>query len=233
MSNIFLSEKGADWHSNASCGRKIRRTIASYDPDVVVCVHPGKQNRLTPKSEKPTIVVLFYFLIHSSSSNERIAIVPAGKNWEEAWKTYPVLHSLQRPWKCPCDLVRSKHTDTHTIKTSNQPAQHTTTLNRFRSKRCDKIYVASERIKKTAKRRGRFPDDKIVMAGLPIRQAFTEEAARLGDRTSEEGKAYQKKVREALSIDTERQMVLVMGGGEGSYQYSSVGLVGTIVAAPD
>ena len=41
-SNIWISEKGADWHSNAVCGKKIRKTIASYDPDVVVCVHPGK-----------------------------------------------------------------------------------------------------------------------------------------------------------------------------------------------
>jgi 1,2-diacylglycerol 3-beta-galactosyltransferase len=88
-------------------------------------------------------------------------------------------------------------------------------LHRFRSKRCDKIYVASERIRKIAKRRGRFPDDKIVMTGLPIRQSFTEEAEKLGDRTSEAGKAYQKEVREALSVDTDRQMVLVMGGGEG------------------
>ncbi len=54
------------------------------------------------------------------------------------------------------------------------------------------------------------------MTGLPIRQAFTEEAEKLGDRTSEAGKAYQKEVRKSLSIDTDRQMVLVMGGGEGS-----------------
>lgn len=89
--------------------------------------------------------------------------------------------------------------------------------NRFRSKRCDKIYVASERIKKIAKRRGRYPDSKIVMSGLPIRQSFTEEEAKLDDRTSEAGKAYQKKVREDLSIGTDKQMVLVMGGGEGVF----------------
>ena len=87
--------------------------------------------------------------------------------------------------------------------------------NRFRSKRCDKIFVASERIRKTAKRRGRFPDDKIVMAGLPIRQSFTDESAKLNDRTSEAGRAYQKEVRESLGVDTDRQMVLLMGGGEG------------------
>lgn len=75
--------------------------------------------------------------------------------------------------------------------------------------------MASERIKKIAKRRGRFPDDKIVMTGLPIRESFTEEAAKLDDRTSEAGKAYQKQIRESLSVDTDRQMVLVMGGGEG------------------
>ena len=85
----------------------------------------------------------------------------------------------------------------------------------FRSKRADKIYVASDKIKKLAKRRGRFPDKKIVMSGLPIRQAFADEALKLGDRTTPTGKAYQAEVRKSLDIDTDRQMVLVMGGGEG------------------
>jgi 1,2-diacylglycerol 3-beta-galactosyltransferase len=88
----------------------------------------------------------------------------------------------------------------------------------FRSKRCDKIYVASDRIKKLAKRRGRFSDDRIFEAGLPIRQAFADEEERLGDRTTEAGKAYQAKVRESLGMETDRQMVLVMGGGEGRWQ---------------
>jgi len=85
----------------------------------------------------------------------------------------------------------------------------------FRSKRCDKIFVASERIKKLAKRRGRFRDDRIVLTGLPIRQSFADEAEKLSDRTTEEGKAYQRTVRENLQIDPDRKMVLVMGGGEG------------------
>lgn len=162
MSNIWISEKGADWHSNAVCGRKIRKTIASYDPDVVVCVHPAM----------------------SGSPSYQLAKI--GKRL-------------------------GKHIPFFTV-CSDLGSAHATW---FRSKRCDKIYVASERIKKTAKRRGRFPDDKIVMAGLPIRQSFTEEAAKLDDRTSEAGKAYQKKVRKSLDIDEDRQMVLVMGGGEG------------------
>lgn len=162
LSNIWISEKCADWHSNAVCGKKIRKTIASYDPDVVVCVHPAM----------------------SGSPSYQLAKI--GKKL-------------------------GKHIPFYTV-CSDLGSAHATW---FRSKRCDKLYVASERIKKTAERRGRYKDDKIAMAGLPIRQSFTEEAAKLGDRTSEAGKAYQKEVRESLNVDTDRQMVLLMGGGEG------------------
>jgi len=37
ISNFWLNEKMADWHSNFASGKAIRRRIASYDPDVVVC----------------------------------------------------------------------------------------------------------------------------------------------------------------------------------------------------
>jgi 1,2-diacylglycerol 3-beta-galactosyltransferase len=85
------------------------------------------------------------------------------------------------------------------------------------------MYVASERIRKLAKRRGKTPDDRLVMSGLPIRHDFAIQAENLGDRTSKEGKAYQKSVREELGLDPNKQMVLVMGGGEG------VGSLSTIV----
>lgn len=79
----------------------------------------------------------------------------------------------------------------------------------------EKMYLASDRIRRLAKRRGGTPDAKIVMSGLPIRHDFALEADRLGDRTTEEGKAYQRQVRLELGLEPDKKMVLVMGGGEG------------------
>ena len=44
----------------------------------------------------------------------------------------------------------------------------------------------------------------------------------MGDRTTEQGKAHQKKIREQLNIDTNKRMVLVMGGGEGVGSLSDI-----------
>ena len=74
-----------------------------------------------------------------------------------------------------------------------------------------------------AKRRGRIRSDQLVMSGLPIRHDFAVQAERLGDRTTEEGRAYQAQIRAALGLDPAKRMVLVMGGGEG------VGLLSDIV----
>ena len=60
------------------------------------------------------------------------------------------------------------------------------------------------------------------MAGLPIRHGFAEEAEKLGDRTTEAGKLYQKEIRSQLGINPEKQMVLVMGGGEGVGSLSDI-----------
>lgn len=79
----------------------------------------------------------------------------------------------------------------------------------------DKMYVASEGMRKLAKRRGRISDERIVMSGLPIRQEFAVQAAKMGDRTSESGKLYQQKMKEVLGLNPDRPMVLLMGGGEG------------------
>lgn len=87
MSNMWISEKGADWHSNASCGRKIRKTIASYDPDVVVCVHPGKwfiwQHATPPISACSSIFSLTVDL--HGPSHEWIALLSASKDWQKTW----------------------------------------------------------------------------------------------------------------------------------------------------
>lgn len=85
-------------------------------------------------------------------------------------------------------------------------------------KNVDKLYLASERLYRLAKRRGGTPDDRIVMTGLPIRHDFTVQAELLGrDRNSEFGKEYQKQVRHKLlpGVDPEKPVILVMGGGEG------------------
>lgn len=86
----------------------------------------------------------------------------------------------------------------------------------------DKLYLASDRLYRLAKRRGRTPDENIVMTGLPIRHDFAVQADLLGDRTTESGKAYQRQVKETLGLDTEKPMILVMGGGEGVGSLSSI-----------
>lgn len=162
FSNFWLNEKVTDWHSNLVCGKAIRKRIASYDPDVIVNVHPAM----------------------SGSPSYQLAKI---------------------------NKKLGKHIPFNIVVTDMGTAHATW----FRSKRTDKIYVASDRIKKLAKRRGRFPDDRIVMSGLPIRQAFADEAVKLVDRTTEAGQAYQTEIRKSLDIAIDRQMVLVMGGGEG------------------
>lgn len=91
-------------------------------------------------------------------------------------------------------------------------------------RKVDKLYVASDRLYKLARRRGGTADEDIVMTGLPIRHGFAVQAEKLGgDRSSQQGKDYQKSVRKELGIPEDKQVVLVMGGGEG------VGSLGDIV----
>mmetsp|Transcript_120038 Transcript_120038/g.179342 ORF Transcript_120038/g.179342 Transcript_120038/m.179342 type:complete len:529 (+) Transcript_120038:98-1684(+) len=86
----------------------------------------------------------------------------------------------------------------------------------------NKLYVASDRLYKLARRRGGTPKENIVMAGLPIRHGFAVQAEKLGDRTTEAGKAYQKEVRAELGLDPEKHTILVMGGGEGVGSLSDI-----------
>jgi len=89
-------------------------------------------------------------------------------------------------------------------------------------KKVNKLYVASQRLYKLARRRGGTPRKNIVMAGLPIRHGFSVQAEKLGDRNSLEGKAYQKSIKEELGLNTEKPVVLVMGGGEGVGSLSDI-----------
>eukprot|EP00985_Skeletonema_marinoi_P035247 scaffold46035_cov204-Skeletonema_marinoi.AAC.4 len=90
------------------------------------------------------------------------------------------------------------------------------------NKDVDRMYLASEPIKAIAQKRGGVPDEKIVMSGLPIRYDFAAQADAMGDRTTDEGKAHQQKIREELNIDPNKKIILVMGGGEGVGSLSSI-----------
>lgn len=80
----------------------------------------------------------------------------------------------------------------------------------------DKMYVASERIKSLAKRRGaKVKDENLVMSGLPIRDDFARLAEMMNGRATEHGKMFRKEIKAQLGLDPEKRVVLVMGGGEG------------------
>jgi 1,2-diacylglycerol 3-beta-galactosyltransferase len=162
--NGFLANK----HSSLMCERRIRKRIASYDPDVVVSVHPAMNN------------------------------VPR--------------HATRRLSK-----EHGKHIPFFTVVT-DLGSGHSMWFERD----VEKVYVASDRLQRLAKRRGRTPAHKIVMTGLPIRHDFAVQAENMGDRTTESGKQYQKQVREQLGIDDKKKTVLVMGGGEGVGSLSEI-----------
>lgn len=87
----------------------------------------------------------------------------------------------------------------------------------------DKMFIASDQIRHLAKVRGKVPDEKLVQIGLPIRHQFAVQAELLGDRMSEDGKAYQKQMREELGLPfSDRKTVLIMGGGEGVGSLSNI-----------
>ena len=80
----------------------------------------------------------------------------------------------------------------------------------------EKMFVGSEQVKALAKERGKVPDEKIIMSGLPIRHDFAVQAEKMGERMSEQGAAYQVEARANLKLPfTHRKTVLLMGGGEG------------------
>jgi len=80
----------------------------------------------------------------------------------------------------------------------------------------EKMFIASESIRKLAIERGQVPNSKLVQSGLPIRYDFSLEAERLGNhgRVSFLGKKYQDEVKSSLGIGT-TNTILLMGGGDG------------------
>mmetsp|Transcript_4680 Transcript_4680/g.6487 ORF Transcript_4680/g.6487 Transcript_4680/m.6487 type:complete len:535 (-) Transcript_4680:273-1877(-) len=168
MSNTYINVLASNWHARKMCEKKIRKRIASYDPDVVVSVHPTMNN-------------------------------------------VPIKSTTQ------ISKALGKHIPFFTVVT-DLGSGHCMWF----QPNVEKLYVASERIRKLAKRRGATPEDKIVMTGLPIRHDFAVQAEKMGDRTSVAGKEYQSTIKNALNIDNDKPMVLVMGGGEGVGSLSDI-----------
>lgn len=162
VSNSRAFELLADAHLKLMCERAVRRRIQSYDPDVVVSVHPLMTN---------------------------VPVLSCSKISQATGKHLPIFTVVT-------DLGSA-----HCLWFANG---------------VEKMFVGSEAVKELAKSRGKVPEEKLVLAGLPIRHDFADQAEKLGDRMSAEGKAYQKKVREELELPvTDRKTLLLMGGGEG------------------
>eukprot|EP00569_Conticribra_weissflogii_P005750 CAMPEP_0171333490 /NCGR_PEP_ID=MMETSP0878-20121228/4042_1 /TAXON_ID=67004 /ORGANISM="Thalassiosira weissflogii, Strain CCMP1336" /LENGTH=711 /DNA_ID=CAMNT_0011834437 /DNA_START=239 /DNA_END=2374 /DNA_ORIENTATION=+ len=168
VSNNALYAKFVDYHSYYMNEEKIRQKMETYDPDVVVSVHPTMN-----------YVPLFAIRKISQKLNKDIPFFTVVTDFGSG---------------------------------------HCTWFN----KDVDKMYLASEPIRKIAQNRGGVPDEKIFMTGLPIRYDFACQADAMGDRTSERGKEYQRQMRERLEIDPNKRMVLVMGGGEGVGSLSDI-----------
>lgn len=173
VSNSRAFEMIADVHLKLMCERAVRKRIMSYDPDVVISVHPLMCN-------------------------------------------VPVLSCAKISHKT------GKHLPMFTVVTDLGSAHCLWFANGV-----EKMFVGSQQIYDLAKARGKVPDEKLVISGLPIRQDFAEQSEKLGDRLSEEGEEYQRQVRADLGLPfVDRKTILVMGGGEGvgslSYMVNSL-----------
>jgi 1,2-diacylglycerol 3-beta-galactosyltransferase len=159
----------ADAHLKLMCERGVRESIQSYNPDVVVSVHPLM-----------TIV--------------------------------PVLSCSK------ISQATGKHLPIFTVVTDLGAAPSYWFTNGV-----EKMFVGSEAIKELAKSRGKVPEEKLVLAGLPIRYDFSVQSENMGDRWSAAGKAYQRTIREELKLPhTDRKTILLMGGGGGVGSISNI-----------
>jgi UDP-N-acetylglucosamine:LPS N-acetylglucosamine transferase len=162
VSNSRAFELLADAHLKLMCERAVRRSIQSYNPDVVVSVHPLMTN---------------------------VPVLSCSKISQETGKHLPMFTVVT-------DLGSA-----HCLWFANS---------------VEKMFVGSEKVKELAMSRGKVPEEKLVLAGLPIRHDFALQSEMMGDRMSPEGKEYQRKVRQDLQLPfTDRKTILMMGGGEG------------------
>lgn len=172
VSNSRAFELLADAHLKLMCERAVRRSIQSYNPDVVVSVHPLMTN---------------------------VPVLSCSKISQATGKHLPIFTVVT-------DLGSA-----HCLWFANG---------------VEKMFVGSEKVKDLAKSRGKVPEEKLVLAGLPIRHDFAVQAEKMGDRMSATGKTYQRTVREQLQLPhLDRKTILVMGGGEG------VGSIGNMADA--
>jgi UDP-N-acetylglucosamine:LPS N-acetylglucosamine transferase len=162
VSNSRAFELLADAHLKLMCERAVRRSIQSYNPDVVVSVHPLMTN---------------------------VPVLSCSKISQETGKHLPMFTVVT-------DLGSA-----HCLWFANT---------------VEKMFVGSEKVKELAMSRGKVPEEKLVLAGLPIRHDFALQAENMGDRMSPEGKSYQQKIRKELQLPhSDRKTILMMGGGEG------------------
>lgn len=166
--NNKLNELWSNIHAKLMCGKAIKNRIKSFDPDVVVSVHP----------------TMNYLPLR-------------------------VTRSISK------DV--GKHIPFFTVVTDLGSAHCT-----WFEKNVNKLYVASDRLIKRARRNKGTPKANIVLTGLPIRHGFAVQAENMEDRTSEQGKAYQNKMKKELKLNTDKPMILVMGGGEGVGSLSEI-----------
>lgn len=181
ISNTRAFEKISDAHLKLFCERAVRRQLKSYNPDVVVSVHPLMNNVPALSCEKLTL-----------------------ENPQNPLPMYTVVTDLG---------------SAHCMWFENN---------------VQKVFVGSEVVHELAKTRGNVQEDKLVIAGLPIRHDFAIQAEQMGTRMSKEGRHYQQKVRKDLDLpykddnhhhhhaNNHRKTILVMGGGEGCGALSNI-----------
>ena len=144
---------------------------------------------------------------------KRIRERMAAYNPDVIVSVHPTMNVVPRIAASKLSLAAGKHIPFFTVVTDLGSAHCM-----WFQKHVDKLYLASERLFRLAKRRGGTPDEKIVMTGLPIRHDFAVQADRLGDRTTAAGRDYQRAVRASLLQKeklVDRPVILLMGGGEG------------------
>lgn len=162
ISNTRIYEQMTNIHSTLTCKEKIRKHLESYDPDVVISVHP-------------TMTYLPEKIVRQIG--------------EKRGKKIPFFTVVTDFGSGHCTWFQGM---------------------------VDKMYVASDRIKTLAKRRGaKLSDEDLVMSGLPIRDEFAIHAKNMNGRTTEHGKDYRRNMKASIGLDPEKKMILLMGGGEG------------------
>lgn len=170
VSNTRAYEMLADVHMKSAMERSVRKRIMSYNPDVVVSVHPLMTN---------------------------VPVLACANISKETGRHLPIFTVVT-------DLGSA-----HSMWFANG---------------VEKLFVASEAIRELAITRGKVAEEKIVMSGLPIRKDFSVQATKMGDRHGQEGRRYQRSVRDGLGLHSYRdhKIVLVMGGGEGCGRLSAI-----------